>query len=544
MSPRSPGGWAISITGWWWTSRSRIRRRRVSSERGRGTVEREAPAERAHGTCHQQPSRDLRPCDLARHSRAGSHRSTPASRPNHPLTHLLCVFHRVPPLRPATRSGIYLGVPALPPGPQDSPLASDRHDRTQLARTHPAPAHRRRDAAVVHQLLDERHRLPGTARRARRTQAGPPAHSLRDERAGPRPRPPLQEVRDRRRRRARQVPPARRPVGLRRARAHGAGLLAALSAGRRPGELRLGRRRSRGGLPLHRSPAHPRRGGDAGGHRQEHRRLPAQLRRPAAGADGPAVQDPQPAGQRLVGHRGRHGHQHPAAQPARSGQGGGAADRQPGRQHRGPPEAHQGPRLPDRRVHLRPRGHQGRLRDGPRPHRHARPGADRGEGVVGQVADRHHRDPLPGQQGEPGQGHRRAGDGEEDRGHQRRQRRVRQGRHAGRDRAQARRDPERGAQPALQAHRHAVHLRRDHAGARQGRPQDHDPQGAARALHRAPARGHRPAHPVRPQRAPKPASTSSKASRSPSTTSTRSSRSSAAPRTRPRPTPGSGSGSS
>ena len=46
----------------------------------------------------------------------------------------------------------------------------------------------------------------------------------------------------------------------------------------------------------------------------------AQLRRPAPGADGPPGQVPEPAGQRLVGHRGRHGHQHPAAQPARSGQ--------------------------------------------------------------------------------------------------------------------------------------------------------------------------------------------------------------------------------
>ena len=33
--------------------------------------------------------------------------------------------------------------------------------------------------------------------------------------------------------------------------------------------------------------------------------------------------------------------------------------------------------------------------------------------------DRHHRDPLPGQQGEPGPVHRRAGHGEEDRGHHR-----------------------------------------------------------------------------------------------------------------------------
>ena len=226
-----------------------------------------------------------------------------------------------------------------------------------------------------------------------------------------------------------------------------------------------------------------------------------------------------------------------------SGQGGRAADRQPRGHHRGAPQGHQGPRLPDRRLHLRPRGDQGGLRDRPRPRRHAGPGPDRGAGVVGQVADRRHRDPLPGEQGEPGQGHRRAGGGEEDRGDQRGQRRVRQGRHADGHRAQARCHPQRRAEPALQAHRHAVHLRRDHAGARQGRAQGHEPEGAARAVHRAPARDRRPADPVRPQRGARPGSTSSRASRSRSTTSTRSSRSSAAPRTPPRPTPGSGSGS-
>ena len=54
----------------------------------------------------------------------------------------------------------------------------------------------------------------------------------------------------------------------------------------------------------------------------------------------------------------------------------------------------------------------------------------------------------------------------------------------------------------------------------QGRPEGHDPEGAARALHRAPPRGHRPADPVRPRRG-RGGSTSSRASRSPSTTSTR-----------------------
>ncbi len=54
-----------------------------------------------------------------------------------------------------------------------------------------------------------------------------------------------------------QLSPARRPVGLRRAGAHGAGLHAALSADRRPGQLRLARRRWRRGDALHRgAPVH------------------------------------------------------------------------------------------------------------------------------------------------------------------------------------------------------------------------------------------------------------------------------------------------
>ena len=57
-----------------------------------------------------------------------------------------------------------------------------------------------------------------------------------------------------RRRRDRQIPPARRHRGLRHHRAHGAGLLAALHADRRPGQLRLGGRRQRGGHALHRDP--------------------------------------------------------------------------------------------------------------------------------------------------------------------------------------------------------------------------------------------------------------------------------------------------
>ena len=43
----------------------------------------------------------------------------------------------------------------------------------------------------------------------------------------------------------------------------------------------------------------------------------AELRRDDDGADGVAGDVSEPAGQRLDGHRRRHGHQHPAAQPRR-----------------------------------------------------------------------------------------------------------------------------------------------------------------------------------------------------------------------------------
>ena len=82
--------------------------------------------------------------------------------------------------------------------------------------------------------------------------------------------------------------PARRRADLRGARADGPGVLAALSAGRRAGELRVGRRRPAGGDALHRSAAGQDRARDAGRHRQGHRRLRPQLRRVRAGAGGPA----------------------------------------------------------------------------------------------------------------------------------------------------------------------------------------------------------------------------------------------------------------
>ena len=129
-------------------------------------------------------------------------------------------------------------------------------------------------------------------------------------------------------------------------------------------------------------------------------------------------------------------------------------------------KADQGSRFPDRRLHLRPRRHQGLSGDRTRPHRDARARRDRGEGILEQVTDRRHRASLPGQQGEADRRHGGPGEGRKARRDQRAPRRVRQGRHADRDRAEARCDSARGAQPAVQAHGDAVDLRRHHAGAR------------------------------------------------------------------------------
>ena len=71
------------------------------------------------------------------------------------------------------------------------------------------------------------------------------------------------------------------------------------------------------------------RAGDAARPRHGHRRLHPELRRQQAGAGRPAGALPEPAGQRLVGHRGRHGDEHPAAQPARGHGRGRRVHRQP-----------------------------------------------------------------------------------------------------------------------------------------------------------------------------------------------------------------------
>ena len=116
-----------------------------------------------------------------------------------------------------------------------------------------------------------------------------------------------------------KIPPARGPVGLRHHRAYGAGLLHAPHAGGRPGQLRFGRWRQRGGHALHRNPSGQDRPRDVGRHRQGNGRLRPQLRRLGKRAAGAALPSAQSAGQRLGRHCRGHGHQHPAAQPQRGG---------------------------------------------------------------------------------------------------------------------------------------------------------------------------------------------------------------------------------
>ena len=130
------------------------------------------------------------------------------------------------------------------------------HDRPHR-RAHPSGPHRGRAASAVPRLRHERHRQPGAAGRARRPQAGPPPDPVHDERDGPHRRPRLSQVRGDRGRGDGQVPPPRRPGAVRRAGAAGPGLLAALPARGRAGQLRLGGRRPARRHALHRG-AHDR----------------------------------------------------------------------------------------------------------------------------------------------------------------------------------------------------------------------------------------------------------------------------------------------
>ena len=188
-----------------------------------------------------------------------------------------------------------------------------------------------------------------------------------------------------------------------------------------------------------------------------------------------------------LGHRGRHGHQHSAAQPARG-------DRRaclaliddPAIEHRRPDGVSSRARISRPAAIINGRAgiveayRTGRGRIFVR----ARAEVDHRR-QDRQGHDHHHRDPLPAEQGAADRADRRAGQGKEDRGHHRAARRVRQGRPAGGDRAAPRRVRRGGAEQPLRADPAAERVRHQLRGAGQ-RP-------AARAEPEADARGVRPA---------------------------------------------------
>ncbi len=250
-------------------------------------------------------------------------------------------------------------------------------------RTDPRDRARGGDARVLHGLRDERHHQPRAARYPRRAQARAATHPLGDARHRDDCRRALPEVRRGRRRSPRQVPPPRRHRRLRHAGPAGPALGDALSADRRAGQLRVGRRRSARRLPVHRG-AHDRRGDEPGRrHREGYGRLRPELRQRAwrARAARDAVAASQPAHQRRERHRGGHGDQHPAAQPRRGVRRRDPPHRRSRDRHRGSHPHRQGTGLSHRRHHLHARYRQ-RLRHRARTHRHARPGRLRGVEVT------------------------------------------------------------------------------------------------------------------------------------------------------------------
>ena len=242
----------------------------------------------------------------------------------------------------------------------------------------------------VPRLRHERDRVARAARRARRAQAGAPPHPLFDARAGPHARQEIRQIGARGRRRDGQVPPARRHRDLRRAGAHGAGFLHAPDADRRPGQLRLGRRRCR-------------------------RRRCAT---PSAGSAKPAMSLLADIDEDTVDFQANYdGNEHePVVLPARfpnllvNGAGGIAVGMatnipphnlgevvdacvalidDPALVDRRPDQHRSGPGFPDRRHHPRPRRHPLRLPHRPRLDRDARQGRDR-DHPQGARSDHHH----------------------------------------------------------------------------------------------------------------------------------------------------------
>ena len=385
-------------------------------------------------------------------------------------------------------------------GPPERRDAARRRSRRAPVAQLPAGEHRGRDPALVPRLLDVRHRRARAPRRARRPEAGPPPHPLRDAgRGAASRRGPTRSARASSARCSKHYHPHGdaavydalvrmvQDFSLRYPLIDGQGNFGSIDgdppAAYRYTECRLARARR----------------GAARRHRQGDGRLRPELRRHTEEPLGPPDAVPEPARQRLGRHRRRHGDEHPAAQPERDHR---RADASIARTRTCTLdellEQMPGPRLPDRRLHLRPRGHPRGLRDRPRQPHGARPRRDRGDARAAR-ADHRHRDPVPGEQGAPGRAHRRAGARGQDRRHLRHPRRVRPRGMRIVDRAQARRARRSGPEPALQADAAADVVRREHARDRRRAARAALAEGGAAALPRPPPRGGHAAHGLRPR---------------------------------------------
>ena len=132
----------------------------------------------------------------------------------------------------------------------------------------------------------ERDHVAGLARRSRRPQAGAAADLVRDvARPARHRRRPLHEVRGGRRRGDEELPPARRPVDLRRPGPDGPAVQPSPSSGRGLRQLRLDRRRPARRHAVHRVPPDADRPGAAERAARPDGRFPAQLRLDDRGAE-------------------------------------------------------------------------------------------------------------------------------------------------------------------------------------------------------------------------------------------------------------------
>ena len=261
------------------------------------------------------------------------------------------------------------------------------------------------------------------------------------------------------------------------------------------------------------------------GHRQGDRRLHPELRRSARRADRPARQVAQSAGQWQQRHRGGHGDQHPAAQPAR------------GRRRRAStlidnPDCTvedlieqfvPGPTSRPAATSAAGRASRKRTEPAAAASSCARAPKSRRHDAAAR-ADHRHRDPVHGEQGAHDRADRRAGARQEDR---RTSRDLRD--ESDRDGMRIVIELKRDAIPQIVLNQLYKHTQLQSTfgvimlALVDGVPQDHESEGDAPALHRPPSRGGRSSAPSTSCSRRSIASTSWKVSRSPSTTSTRSS---------------------